>query len=56
MFTKRVLQIAELQQKLLKHDTITHQAPKQIITIIQDKIFKNGPSKICGRQPLQKLK
>ena len=22
----------------------------------QDKVFKNGPSKICGRQPLKKLK
>ena len=21
-----------------------------------DKVFKNGPSKICGRQPLEKLK
>ena len=21
-----------------------------------DKVFKNGPSKICGRQPLKKLK
>ena len=21
-----------------------------------DKVFKNGPSKICGRQPLPKLK
>ena len=24
--------------------------------IIWDKVFKNGPSKICGRQPLKKLK
>ena len=22
----------------------------------QDKVFKNGPSKICGRQPLKKFK
>ena len=25
-------------------------------TIIRDKVFKNGPSKICGRQPLKNLK
>ena len=25
-------------------------------TAIWDKIFKNGPSKICGGQPLKKLK
>ena len=25
-------------------------------TIIWDKIFKSGPSKICGRQPLKNLK
>ena len=24
--------------------------------IIWDKVFKNGPTKICGRQPLKKLK
>ena len=24
--------------------------------IIWDKVFKTGPSKICGRQPLKKLK
>ena len=24
--------------------------------IIRDKVFKNGPIKICGRQPLKKLK
>ena len=24
--------------------------------IIWDKVFKNGPSKICGRQPLKNLK
>ena len=24
--------------------------------VIWDKIFKNGPSKICGRQPLKNLK
>ena len=23
--------------------------------IIWDKVFKNGPSKICGRQPLKKF-
>ena len=23
---------------------------------IRDKVFKNGPSKICGRQPLKYLK
>ena len=23
---------------------------------IQDKVFKNGPSKMCGRQPLKSLK
>ena len=27
-----------------------------ICTTIRDKIFKNGPSKICGRQPLKNLK
>ena len=27
-----------------------------IITFIWDKIFKNGPIKICGRQPLKNLK
>ena len=25
-------------------------------SIIWDKVFKNGPSKICGRQPLKNLK
>ena len=25
-------------------------------TYIWDKVFKNGPSKICGRQPLKNLK
>ena len=25
-------------------------------TLIWDKVFKNGPSKICGRQPLKNLK
>ena len=25
-------------------------------TSIWDKVFKNGPSKICGRQPLKNLK
>ena len=24
--------------------------------VIWDKVFKNGPSKICGRQPLKNLK
>ena len=27
-----------------------------LIEIIWDKVFKNGPSKICGRQPLKNLK
>ena len=27
-----------------------------IARIIWDKVFKNGPSKICGRQPLKNLK
>ena len=26
------------------------------VNIISDKVFKNGPSKICGRQPLKNLK
>ena len=26
------------------------------LSIIWDKVFKNGPSKICGRQPLKNLK
>ena len=26
------------------------------IWYIWDKVFKNGPSKICGRQPLKKLR
>ena len=26
------------------------------VSIIWDKVFKNGPSKICGRQPLKSLK
>ena len=25
------------------------------INHISDKVFKNGPSKICGRQPLKKI-
>ena len=25
-------------------------------SIIWDKVFKDGPSEICGRQPLKKLK
>ena len=25
------------------------------LTIEWDKVFKNGPSKICGRQPLKNL-
>ena len=29
---------------------------KEILYYIWDKIFKNGPSKICGRQPLKSLK
>ena len=24
--------------------------------VLWDKVFKNGPSKICGRQPLKNLK
>ena len=24
--------------------------------VIWDKVFKNGPSKLCGRQPLKKMK
>ena len=27
-----------------------------LLTHIWDKVFKNGSSKICGRQPLKKLK
>ena len=27
-----------------------------VLMYIWDKVFKNGPSKICGRQPLKKLK
>ena len=27
-----------------------------MIVVIWDKAFKNGPSKICGRQPLKSLK
>ena len=27
-----------------------------ITYLIWDKVFKNGPSKICGRQPLKNLK
>ena len=26
------------------------------LTLKWDKVFKNGPSKICGRQPLKNLK
>ena len=26
------------------------------MSFIRDKVFKNGPSKICGRQPSKKLK
>ena len=27
-----------------------------VIDIKREKVFKNGPSKICGRQPLKNLK
>ena len=27
-----------------------------ILRIIWEKVFKNGPSKICGRQPIKTLK
>ena len=27
-----------------------------VLMYIWDKVFKNGPSKICGRQPLKKLR
>ena len=26
------------------------------VSLIWDKVFKNGPSKVCGRQPLKNLK
>ena len=26
-----------------------------LVTVIWDKVFKNGPSKICGRQTLKKI-
>ena len=28
----------------------------QVLRLIWDKVFKNGPGKICGRQPLEILK
>ena len=28
----------------------------QLLYLIWNKVFKNGPSKICGRQPLKNLK
>ena len=31
-------------------------AAKWLKIYIWDKVFKNGPSKICGRQPLKNLK
>ena len=34
----------------------THLARITFETIILDKVFKNGPSKICRRQPLKNLK
>ena len=30
--------------------------PSYLLKNILDKVFKNGPSKICGRQPLKNLK
>ena len=29
---------------------------KHKLKLLWDKVFKNGPSKICGRQPLKNLK
>ena len=29
---------------------------RKTFNIIWDKVFKNGPSRICGRQRLEKLK
>ena len=29
---------------------------QSILKIMCDKVFKNGPSEICGRQPLKNLK
>ena len=31
-------------------------AENNIKILYMDKVFKNGPSKICGRQPLKHLK
>ena len=30
--------------------------PSYLLKNLWDKVFKNGPSKICGRQPLKNLK
>ena len=32
-----------------------HSAKRTLAESIQDRVFKNGPRKICGRQPLKNL-
>ena len=42
----------EKQYRIMKEIAFAFQERK----VIQDNVFKNEPSKICGRQPLKNLK
>ena len=49
------VQFADIETILKQQFTISPTAPTTLINNWV-KVFKNGPSKICGRQPLKNLK
>ena len=52
---KRKTLIAKVKRKYIKYDFL-YVTLNEYPTYIQDKVFKNGPSELCGRQPLENLK
>ena len=41
---------------MFREGVVLATSPHRLKHIKWDKVFKNGPSKICGRQPLKSLK
>ena len=56
---KTILQMNKIYNKLIQNMNdlfLVVVFILKLICFIWDKVFKNGPSKICGRQPLKNLK
>ena len=50
------MNVGNMRKKLMKAGTLVKFSTTKKLLKNLDKVFKNGPSKICGRQPLKNLK